>query len=224
MTCRSPLDICSLRLTRLESDGTPDFASSTGALVLAPDQVSSLKWTAQYASTQEVAEFGGCGGLAIVVPPEDLLKWYDVEIDAVVESDQLHELAYGASLLLDGDDAVIGHAVLLDTACGTPSLRNGVCVEGWSKNWLCDEADPDAPLRRVAFSKVKFTPGDGTRQRGPNHLILKGRTFANSSLGDGPFHDFPDGLPDKWAKAEFNDTDLPDADADCGYVTTPAAS
>lgn len=223
MTCRSPLDICALRLTRLESDGTPDYDSITGAVALVSG-ISSLTWTAQYVAVPAVQEVDGCGGLSINLPAEQLLAGYQVKLDVLVESDELHEIGYGATLLDDGGSETVGYAVMLDSACGVPSLKNGVLVEGWAKNLLCDEVDSDFPYRRVVFSKVKFTPGDGGRQRGPNHLVLTGSSFVNSSLGDGPFHDFPSDMPAGFAKAEFSDTALPDADADCGYTTTPALS
>lgn len=220
--CRSPLDICALRLSRLNANGSVPGGHTAGAVSLVSG-IGSLKWTAQYFTTPDIAEPDGCGNLAVIVPPENLLKRYDVELDFLIQSDELHEIGYGASLVVSGA-TVIGHAVSLDVACGTPAVRNGVVVEGWAKNWICDEADATYPYRRVAFSKVKFSPADESRQRGPNHLVLKGSTFENSTVGNGPFNDFPSGLPSSWSKAEFNDTALPTASTNCGYVTLPSQS
>jgi hypothetical protein len=216
------VDICAVRLGRLNPDGSPDDGSATGAVALCSGQ-SKLGWTAQYYTVAAIQDSDGCGNLVVNVPAEQLLAGYTVELDVLVQSDELHELGYGAQLITDGP-AVIGHAVLLDTACGTPSVKSGVSIEAWAKNIVCGEPDVDFPFKRYVFSKAKLTPGDGSLAKGTNHLVLKGSTFKNSQLGAGPFGDLPAGTPAGFALATFLDIALPDCDSECGYVTTPAAS
>lgn len=222
MTCQTIVDLCAIRLGRLNPDGTPDDDSLTGAVALCAGQ-SKLGWTAQYYTVPAIQEPDGCGQLVVNVPAEQQLSGYTVDLDFLIQSDELHEIAYGAQLIVDGMDT-IGHAVMLDTACGTPSFKNGVSIEGWSKNIVCGEQDPIFPWIRTVFSKAKLTPGNGNLAKGTNHLVLTGSTFKNSQLGSGPFGDLPSGTPAGFALAQFLDIALPTCDTDCGYVTTPAAS
>lgn len=222
--CKTPIGICAVRFSRLNADGSVAGGNTVGAISL-NGKIGTVKWTGQYAVVPEIADLDGCGNLAVVRPPRNLLKRYDVEVDLLVGSHEIHELVTDATLLTSGP-STIGHADLIRTACGTPAAKHGVCVEAWAQNYLCNQVDPTFPYARVVFSRVFFDPSDGVLQNGTNHLILKGFSQANDLIGDGPFNDFPSTLTSlsSWTKAQFEDTALPAASVDCGYVTTPSQS
>lgn len=223
--CYTRTGLCAVRFSRLNADGTPAGGNTAGAVARVAG-MSSIKWTGQYISTPDIAELDGCGALAVVKPPEQLLKRFDVEVDLLVESFELHEIATGAQLLVQSA-AVVGYADLIDVACGGgATLKPGVCVEAWSINWDCGEQNPTYPYLRDVFTKVKFAPSDGQSQLGANHLILKGPTFVNNQIGNGPFNDFPSAFTalTQTGKGVFRDTALPAAEAACGYVVTPSQS
>lgn len=219
--CRNKLSICAVRITRLNADGSPVGGNTTGAVSLVGG-IGSLKWTSQYVTGDDIAELDGCGGLAVVRKYEDRLKRVDVEIDFLVQSYELREIAYDAELITVGG-VVRGAADLVETSCGTQSVKNGVIVEAWGENWVCNQADADFPYDREVFPRVFFTPGDGQMQRGVNHFVLKGYGRPNSNFGNGPFNDLP--VPNENAvRFGFDDTALPTASTDCGYETTPSQS
>lgn len=222
--CRNKLSICALRLTRCQSNGTPAQASDTGAVVFVGG-IGSLKWTGDIVQGDKIRELDGCGGLAVVKRYPNRLAAYDVEIDMLVQSYELREIAYDAQLITDGGN-VIGAADVINTACGAATAKNGVIVEAWGENHLCAQPDPDFPYERRVFARGFFDPSDGTMQRGVNHLTLKGFTQPNTNAGDGPFNDWPTNLSsiDDWITAGFDDTALPDLNETCGYVTTPSQS
>jgi len=221
---RSPLSICALRVSRLNANGSPAGGNTVGAVSVVGG-VGYLKWTAQYVTGDDIAELDGCGNLSVVRKYQDKLKRFDVELDFLVMSHELRELSYGASLLTSGPN-VVGHADLVNTACGSVANANGVCVEGWAENWLCATGDASFPYQRVVFPRVFMTPSDGNLQRGVNHVTLKGYAQASSTIADGPFNDFPSSLTalSTWARAAFDDTVLPAASSGLGYVTTPSQS
>lgn len=223
--CYTRTGLCAVRLSRLNASGSVAGGNTAGA-VAKVNGLSTLKWTAQYVSTDDIAELDGCGSLSVVKPPEQLLKRFDVELDMLVESFEIHEIATGAQLLVQAA-AVVGYADLIDVACGGGvNLRPGVCVEAWSENWDCGQQNPDYPYLRDVFTKVKFSPADGQTGRGVNHLVLKGPTFVNDQIGNGPFNDFPSAFTalSSAGKGVFLDTALPSVEADCGYVSTPSQS
>lgn len=222
--CKTPIGICAVRFSRLNANGSVASGNSVGAISLT-GKIGSLKWTPQYATVPEIADLDGCGNLAVTRPPRNLLKRYDVEVDLLVGSHEIHELVTDSTLITSGA-SVIGHADLVNTACGTPTTKNGVVLEAWAQNWLCNQPDPTFPYKRIVFSRGFFDPSDGTLQNGTNHLVLKGFTQANDQILNGPFNDFPTNLTSltSWTKAEFEDTALPAASTDCGYVTTPSQS
>lgn len=222
--CKTPIGICAVRFSRLNANGSVASGNSIGAISL-NGKIGSLKWTGQFATVPEIADLDGCGNLAVVRPPKNLLKRFDVEVDLLVGSHEIHELVTDAALITSGAN-VIGHADLINTACGTPTTKNGVCVEAWAQNYLCNQTDPTFPYARIVFSRVFFDPSDGQLQSGTNHLVLKGFTQANDQILNGPFNDFPANLTSltSWTRSAFEDTALPTPSTDCGYILTPSQS
>lgn len=219
--CRSPMSICALRVTRLNSNGSPVSGHTAGAVSL-DGGIGSLKWTKQMIVGDDIAELDGCGGLAVTRKYPNRLKRFDVEVDLIDYSYEIREIAYGASLLTSGA-TVLGAADISDTACGAATTRNGVVLEAWGENQECGQLDGTYPYHRVVFPRVYFDPSDGTMQRGANHLILQGFSAVNDNIGNGPWNDFPT-VPSSSQRLVFEDTALPSASTDCGYVTTPSQS
>lgn len=221
---RNKLSICGIRFTRANADGSPVGGNTVGAVAFAGG-VGSLKWTGDIIQGDKIRELDGCGGLAVSKRYPNRLAGYDVEIDMLVQSYELRELAYDAHLITSAG-AVIGAADVVDTACGAATTKNGVIVEAWGENHLCAQPDPTFPYERRVFARAYFDPSDGQMQRGTNHLVLKGFAIPNDSIGNGPFNDFPSSLSaiDDWVTAGFDDTALPTPSTDGGYATTPSQS
>lgn len=221
---RNSLSICALRFTRCTSasNGAPISSNPHGAVSLVGG-VGSVKWTSDIVAGDKVRELDGCGNLAVVKRYRDRLAGMDVELDFLVRSHEMREISYGATLLLDDDSEIVGHADVVDTACGAATSSAGVIVEAWGENWKCAAGDPLFPYERVVFARFFAVPGDGTMQRGTNHLVLKGYAEPNPSFGNGPFNDLDPALDvDDWIRLSFDDTALPAASVDGGYLATPA--
>lgn len=223
--CKTPLGICAVRISRLNADGSVVAlaGASTGA-VSVRGNIAQLDWKGVYVTGDDIAELDGCGNLAVVRKYQDKLKRFDVTLNFLVQSHELREISYDATLLSDGGN-VDGHADLIATACGTGvAQKHGVCVEAWAENWKCNQPDPVYPYQRIVFSRCFFNPSDGTLKRGANPFIITGYTQANDNILNGPFNDFPASLSSltSWTRAAFEDTALPTASVDCGYATTPS--
>jgi hypothetical protein len=220
--CRNQLSICALRITRLQANGTPAQASATGAVAFVGG-IGELKWKADIVAGEKIREVDGCGGLAVVKRYPDRLAAYDLDIDMMVQSYELREIAYDAQLVTVGG-STRGAAEVINTACGSAVAKNGVIVEAWGENWVCDQPDASYPYVRRVFARAFLNPSDGDMKRGNNHLMLSGFTQPNVNANDGPFNDWPTSLMSisDWITAGFDDTALPTAEAHCGYVSTPS--
>lgn len=219
--CRNPMSICAARFTRLNANGSPVSGNSAGAVTLVGG-IGSAKWTADIIAGEKVRELDGCGGLSVNRRYADRLAAFDLEIDMLVRSYELQELTTDATLI-SSSGSVIGVADLVQTSCGAATAKNGVVVELWGENFECSQLDATFPYHRVVFARAKFNPSDGNMSRGANHLVLKGFAEVNDSLGNGPFNDIV-GWPTSAIRATYEDTALPTASVDCGYITTPSQS
>lgn len=219
---RNSLSICAARFTRCTASGAPISNNPQGAVSLVGG-VGTAKWTADLVTGDKIRDLDGCGNLAVVKRYRNRLAGMDLEIDFLVRSHELREIAYNAALLLDDESAIVGSADIVDTACDVVTTQNGVIVELWGENWKCNQGDATFPYERVAFARAFFDPSDGSMQRGTNHLVLKGYAEPNAQFGDGPFNDLDAALDvDNWIRLSFDDTALPTASVDGGYVATPS--
>lgn len=222
--CRSPMSICAVRLSRLNSSGA-NVSNHTAGAIAQQGGVGTLKWTADIVAGDKIREKDGCGNLAVVRDYDDRLAGFNVELDLLIYSYELRELAYGAQLITNGA-TVLGAADTVDTACGTTTAKNGVVVEAWGENQECSALDATYPYHRVVFTKVVFNPTDGEMKAGANHMVLKGYARVNDGAGNGPYNDWPSSVLAITNKARFTmeDTTLPTASTDCGYATLPSQS
>lgn len=221
--CRQSLSICALRLSRVDSTGTPVHSSATGAWAVAQG-IGKLTYTPNILTGDDIAEPDGCGGLAIVRKYPDRLKRFDITVEMITESPEMHELMVGATLLTSGG-AAVGYADVVDTSCGTTSTANpGVVIEAWSEQWNCSTPFT-FPYARDVFPWAFLKPDARTLQKGSNHFTAKGFAVASANFGHGPFNDLAplDGITTP--HAQLDDTALPATGSGaCAYLPTPAVT
>jgi hypothetical protein len=198
-------------------------SSATGAWAVARG-IGKLSYTPNILVGDDVAELDGCGGLAVVRKYPDRLKRFDLTIDMITESPEMHEIMVGAVLLTSGG-AAVGYADQVDVSCGgSGGTAVGVSVEAWSEQWACATPFAQQYVRNV-FPWCFLKPDARTLQKGPNNFSAKGFAVANSNFAHGPFNDLAalDGITTP--HAALDDSALPSvADGECGYLPTPAST
>ena len=214
--------VCTMRITRLEADGTPVAGAPQGGLIIC-DGITSITFDKEIKEGTEIEQEDSCGKLCVSGKRPDQTKWVNVEIGFCGSSKQQREIMGNEALIFDGLNPV-GNGILAGGGCGTAPATPYVAIEAWAENWECDGPDPTAPWKRLIFPRATgiFTPGavDGSAAS----WTWTGRSFSNPNFGTGAFADITPGVDPAHA---FEDRDNVDADVPVcvgnsyDYIPTP---
>lgn len=214
--CASPVELCAIRATRLNADGTP--ADGPDNVVIPQDPIS-LQWTPNIREGDEHELIGGCGGCVIASKTdEDTLRRIDIEIQMGRLIPAVMEMLIDATVIED-TDGPLGFKYGAKRPCGTP--QNRVMLEAWSKRWTeDDEQDPDWPWWHFLFSSVASVPAQQSLQSDFGPVTINGKTRVNSSWGFGPYFDAPVSLGTDHMAVWATDEELPTASCDYSTIAT----
>lgn len=216
LACASTVELCAIRATRLESDGT---VSPDADNVYVVQDVIQLQRTPNIREGEEREMQGGCGGCLIASKTdEDNFRRFDLELQAGRLEPGFEEMLLGATVI-ESTNGAIGYLYGEKRACGTP--QNRVAFEAWSKRWTDDdEQDPIFPWWHWVWPSVAWVPGQNTLQADFSPEVLTGKTRANTAWGFGPYGDQPADIAGNqigvWASA----SDLPVATCDYSTIAT----
>jgi hypothetical protein len=185
--CASTVEICAVRATRLDSDGTPAAGPNNVYIV---NDILQLQVRANVREGEEREMRGGCGCVIASKSEEDELRRFDLQLDGGRLEPGLLEMLTGAAAILDSTD-VIGAHVGKKLACGT--TRPTVAFEAWTKRWTSDdEQDPVFPWWHWLWPRTAWALGDNTLQADFGPVIVTGKSRANTAWGAGPYGDMPE--------------------------------
>lgn len=213
--CASTYQICAVRATRLETDGT---VSPDADNVYIVNDILQLQLTPNIREGEDREMVGGCGCVIASASDDDSFRRFDLELQAGRLEPGLIEILTGATVIEDTDGplGVLGGA---KRACGTPQPR--VAFEAWSKRWTADdEWDPTWPWWHWLWVATKWQLGQNTLQPDFGPVVLTGKSGVNTAWGTGPYGDQPADATDNqwgvWADAGS----LPQATCDYSQVGT----
>ncbi len=214
--CASPVELCAVRITRLNSDGTAADGPDNSYVVTDPIQ---LQYTPNVREGDEHELLGGCDGCVIATKTDrDTIRRYDLELQSGRFEPGLLEMMLGATLI-DTTDGPLGIMYGEKEECGTASTR--VAIETWSKRWTVDdEWDPDWPWQRFIWPSVAWVPAQATQQADFTPETLTGKTRRNSAWGFGPYFDQPFNLGANLIGVFADDAALPTATCDYSTIAT----
>jgi len=216
LACASTVEICAVRATRLESDGTVSPDADNSYVV---QDVIQLQKTPNNREGQEREMLGGCGGCPIASKTdEDSFRRFDLELQTGRLEPGFEEMLLGATVI-DSTNGALGFLYGEKRPCGVPQPR--VAFEAWSKRWTDDdEQDPDFPWWHWVWPSVAWVPGQSTLQADFSPDVLTGKTRANTAWGFGPYGDQPASVGANqqgvWASAAA----LPTATCDYSTIAT----
>lgn len=181
--CFHTMQLCRLRVARLEPNGVPD--PGTGNLYITDAQIS-LTLGLDVSEGDEFEVKNGCGDICFAFTDVDRIKGLNLELALCSADPELFELLTGGDRLTSGSETV-GYAL---PEVGSAGNENGCSIEAWTKNITGSDLDPDFPYVRWVFPKTRWTFADKTFENGPITHSFTGQGYENSNWHDGPANDW----------------------------------
>lgn len=209
--CDAAIHLCRVRVTRLDSTGSPVAGPNN---VYVTDASIQLSVKPQIQAGEDKVLVGGCDCIIASYRGYDKLKRFDLELDLGKIQPGLIEMLTGSTAILDGVDP-IGVWWPNDLTCdGT--IQPNVCIEGWQTLWTDDhpEASPHQYVHWIWPSSF-WQISDHTLQNDFLQPKLTGFTRANPNWGLGIFGEQPEAAGD--LGGFFYVDAMPTAS--CGYQT-----
>lgn len=220
MACWNSADLCAVRFSLLNPDGTPLYSEVDGsAYTMSP---VSLQVTPTVDAGETVTTRDGCGDICYTRSDPDVETGADLVLTVCSFDPELISLVTSAEIF---------------EANGQPGFAKGtqtaVPVEShfWTKTFDGSSrvAAPNSWWHHV-FPSVQWSLGNYTLGRDALQLVLNGTASESANLGTGGFDDVPVVTDPYWVMA-FTADDVPDPDVApynahglaCGFVDTPGS-
>lgn len=203
--CVSAIHLCFIRVTRLDSTGTPVAGPNN---VVVNDKPMMLTVTPDVLAGEVKDLKGGCDQLIATYRGQDILKRFNLELDTGVLDPALEEILTGGSIITATTDPI---GINFQAPCG--SQQPFSAFEAWQDLYDCDH-QPSTPYkyRRWVWPATRWQRGAETLQNDFDQPKFTGFSVGNPNWGDGIFHD---GQPVESTGGWFYDNNLPTAA--CGY-------
>jgi hypothetical protein len=226
--CYGSLQVCAIRVARLETSGAPDNGAGNGYV---SDALISLQVGVELTTGDDLEQKNGCGAICQSFKDCDRIKRLTFTMNLCQLDAELIELLTGATLLQDlpGTGEAIGWMFpAVDAAC-----PDGVSLEVWTKAWDGSEQATPTYLSNAAgywhwvFPRTKWVMGQVTMENGIMVVPVTGFGEENSSItADGPFNDWPVEVANQGGITRvggvFLDDELPTAS--CGYISVTSTA
>jgi hypothetical protein len=221
--CYQSLDLCAVRASVLNADGTRIGSNPNGsAYNLRP---ISLGRSPIVATGDTFEQRDGCGNICVSITDPDVTTGETLTLTLCQLDLELISLLTGGSVLLDGTGEVYGIE-----APDPGNTVDPVEFHVWTKAYSGSSqvASPRNYWHWV-FPYTQWNIGDWTIERGILSVSLTGKAAANANLGSGSFGDLPPAGVQQFFGV-WLDNDIPDSAVSpynanglsCGFVDTPA--
>ena len=221
MACWNSADLCAVRFSLLESDGSPLFSEPDGSVyTMSP---ISLAVTITEDAGETVTTRTGCGDICYTRTDASVETGADLVLTLCSFDPEFIALAIGAEVITNESQP--------GWAKGT-TAADPVEAHFWTKSLdgSTQVAAPNSYWHHV-FPSVTWTLGSYTLGRDVLQMVLNGTAAPNGNLGGGGFEDVPV-IVDPYFVAAFTAADIPDPDVSpynqndlaCGFIDTPGSS
>lgn len=222
MACYNSADLLAVRLSILDTDGSPLCSEIDGTVyTMTP---ISLQVTPTVDTGESVTTRTGSGEICYTRTDPDVETGADLVLTLCNFDPEFIALAVGAEVIPSGPDN-IGWAKGTQTA---PAVESHFWTR--TKDGSSNVAAPNTYWHHV-FPNVTWTLGNYTLARDNLQMVLNGTATESSTLDTGGFSDVPVVTDPYWVMA-FTADDIPDPTVApynanglaCGFVDTPACS
>ena len=180
--CYTPFKIPRIRVTKVDSCGTP----VTGCSTVVSDGIISVAMTKEYEARQEFFVKNGDGVFCVRETNPPILKWINLVLTLCNVDPELVNIMAAEPLVLN--DAVSPVATGYSTEEGSASNAN-FALEGWTR--VTGTSTPCTGGTEYGYMLfpwiVEGTVGDVTYENGAANFTLNARTKAGGNWGTGPY-------------------------------------
>lgn len=184
--CGNSLQICAMRVTLLNSDGSVSSVTDNSYV---SDKVIEVGFTPDVRQGAQIDLEGGCDCLEATFLGKTILRRFGFTVNRGAVEPALVAMMTGGTPIVDGGDA-IGLAWSDELGCGDDEIK--VAFEYWTKNWNGDEQDDVWPWWHHVYPTTIWQIGDTAYNAtafSPN--VLNGFSRTNRQWGQGPYGDGP---------------------------------
>jgi hypothetical protein len=183
--CLAALRFCTVRVTPLNDDGTPNDAGE----YYVSDKTVTLGFTPDISAGADREIRNGCDCIIAASKAQDILKRFTFQLDRGVLEPALEAMLLAQESILDPVDAanVIGVNFSSDLAA---CVQGTVALEGWAQAEDLDHPDPDFPWWHFRWPWTQWQLGPGTLGADYFQPQVTGFNRANPVFGD-PYLDLP---------------------------------
>lgn len=219
--CATPLHICRLRITRLNSDGT--IAAGPNNSIVS-DSMIDLTWNPVIIAGDERDLMGGCDCLLATFKGRDKHKRFDLALHNGKLDFTALEMMTGSALITDTSTLPVPIGVQFPTnqVIGCSVARPFVAIEAWAEMIDGDHVPSNAAFRyaRIVFPMSEWRWDNNTMQNDYQPTALAGFTRSNPNWHD-PYTDMPFGRTIGAGGGAILDSAIPTAS--CGYSSVVAS-
>lgn len=215
--CSTSMNICALRVTRLDP--------TTGVLAPGPNnsyvtsKLMSLAFDGEYDEGDSRVKRAGCDCIVVQAKAVDILLRWNLTLTMAQREPALEEMLTGGALITD--NAVPANPIGVNFPAGVACGANppAVAIEAWTKAWVGDSQRSDSPWIRWVWLNSIWRVGGGTLEADFQEPSFTGTSKSNPALNlNGIYHDIPAGVVLTPQGGWFHDTTHP-ADTSCSYAT-----
>lgn len=229
--CFGSLQVCRLRVAKLDANGSPSTGAATGYVS------NALVQATVDLEIEEGDQFtlkNGCGEICQTFRDCDRLIGASIEMDLCHLDAELIAFMTGSSIIRDLGGTGDGDTIGMELASSDDACPNGVSLELWTKAWDSNvQATPPflggstLAYFHFVFPRTKWQVGQLTFENDFMRVPVRGFAEENPRItANGPFDDWPADIAARGGITNiggfFLDSTIPTAS--CGAIEVPSAA
>ena len=183
--CGVSFGICTVRLTKLDTDGSVLNASDNSYVTDKPISVA-LNPNIETGNTFSVRS--GCGCSVARFKANDIFNWFEFTFTQAALEPEMMAMLLGAETIDDAGD-IVGLTFPGALACDADVPM--VAFEFWTQHIVGSGQDGTLPWIHWVFPSTIWQMGNNTFEEGIAQPVLNGFSRSNQLWGGGPYGDGP---------------------------------
>lgn len=229
--CYSTVQLCAMRVAKLDAAGAPDAGTSNGYIT---DATIEATIGVEMKEGADLEVENGCGSLCAAFKDCDRVKRSTVTMNLCTLDSELLSLLIGGTVFSDLAGAGVGDTIGYELPKISDACPYGVCLEFWTKAW--DGAQQATPpfaggttpvYFHFVLPRAQFQLGSFDLKNEFGIIPVEGFGDENENVtADGPYEDWPADIASAGgitsALGWFFDSTLPTAA--CGFAEVTSAA
>lgn len=200
--CAGSLQVCAMRLARLDDDGTPLVGADN---MIVTNDFSTWSYSFEMSEGEDFEQKNACGDISVAYKEQDRIKRVNLGVTFTKPLPEVHDFLFGGTTIVEGGD-VIGW---IPPGTGENPNPNGVSAEIWTKAIVDGAQASDRPWIWWPWPRTKWVPADRSMGNEVHTAPFTGFTEQNPNWGDGPGNDWVYDDPTHFAWVRTDDIPTP---------------